>query len=447
MSASIVSISTNQEPTTRRRAVEKNVSASASDLAAAALVTESENKDARFTAGDTVAAILRDARNTPAQISKRKSVPTRRPTKPRWLTVTSILTKNIALLVILLGFVQMIRWVVLNSGRDVEDISAISGDFDGKFSEVEQFVKTTMKALQVQLDAVDQKVDNGIDLVRKDIDEKLEKKGDELDLKMKSLDARSDALEKFMDGFGSKGLLSKEEFGIFFDEFEKGRKNCASDVGEVSLDEVRNYAREIVVKEIERHAADGLGMVDYALASGGGKVLRHSEPYGGLKFLGVWSMNRNKVSGEAVKMIRPSFGEPGQCFPLKGQTGFIEIKLRTAIVPEAVTLEHVAKDCTSVAYDRSSAPKQCRVSGWMQGQDPTDLGYDTRKMFLLTEFTYDLDRSNSQTFKVKSAASNLVDTIRLDVISNHGSASHTCIYRLRVHGQEPSLVPILEIEA
>ncbi|KAL6563048.1 hypothetical protein OROHE_005635 [Orobanche hederae] len=445
MSASTVSIPANQGPTTRRRAVEKNVSASGSDLAAAALVTESENKDALFTAGDTVAAILRDARNTPAQIPKRKSVTTRRPTKPRWLTVTSILTKNIALLVVLLGFVQMIRWVVLNSGRDVEDISAISGDFDGKFSEVEKFVKTTMKAMQVQLDVVDQKVDNGIGLVRKDFDEKLEKKGDELDLKLKSLDARSDALEKFMDGFGSKSLLSKEEFGIFFDEFEKGRKNGASDVGEVSLDEVRNYAREIVEKEIERHAADGLGMVDYALASGGGRVLRHSEPYGGSKIgTRVWSLNRNKISGEAVKMIRPSFGEPGQCFPLKGQTGFAEIKLRTAIVPEAVTLEHVAK---SVAYDRSTAPKHCRVSGWMQGQDPTDLGIDTRKMFLLTEFTYDLDKSNSQTFKVKSAASNLVDTIRLDVTSNHGSASHTCIYRLRVHGQEPSLVPILEIEA
>ncbi|KAL6495779.1 hypothetical protein OROGR_030342 [Orobanche gracilis] len=344
MSASTASIPANQGPTTRRRSVEKNVSASGPDLAAAALITESENKDARFTAGDTVAAVSRDAGNTPAQIPKRKSVPTRRPTKPRWLTVTSILSKNIALLVVLLGFVQMIRWVVLNSGLDVEDISAISGDFDGKFSEVEKFVKTTMKAMQVQLDAVGQKVDNEIGLVRKDIDEKLEKKGDKLDLKLKSLDARSDALEKFMDGFGSKSLLSKEEFGIFFDEFEKDRKNGASDVGEVSLDEVRNYAREIVEKEIERHAADGLGLVDYALASGGGRVLRHSEPYGGSKSgTRVWSLNRNKVSGEAVKMIRPSFGEPGQCFPLKGQTGFVEIKLRTAIVPEAVTLEHVAK--------------------------------------------------------------------------------------------------------
>ncbi|KAK6140430.1 hypothetical protein DH2020_025814 [Rehmannia glutinosa] len=69
------------------------------------------------------------------------------------------------------------------------------------------------------------------------------------------------------------------------------------------------------------------------------------------------------------------------------------------------------------------------------------------KMFLLTEFTYDLDKSNAQTFKVQSTTSNLVDTIRLDVTSNQGSASHTCIYRLRVHGYEPSSVLILGIRA
>lgn len=101
----------------------------------------------------------------------------------------------------------------------------------------------------------------------------------------------------------------------------------------------------------------------------------------------------------------------------------------------------------SVAYDRSSAPKHCRVSGWMQGQDSTDLQISSEKMFLLTEFIYDLEKSNAQTFKVESAASNLVDTIRLDFTSNHGSALHTCIYRLRVHGHEPSPVPTLEMQS
>ncbi|KAK4414265.1 SUN domain-containing protein 1 [Sesamum alatum] len=432
MSASTVSVTANQGPTTRRRAVEKNLPTGGADVAAAT-VAVAENKDARLTAGDTAAAILRDARKTPAQTQAKKSGLSRKPSKPRWLTAISIITKNLALLVVILGFVQMIRWVVLNSGPDARDFSVISGDFDGRFAEVEKFVKTTVKAMQVQVDAIDRKLDDEISLVKKEFDEKVEKKGDEMDLKLKALDARSDAFEKFMDEFRSKSLLSKEDFGEFFEEFKKAMENPGG--VEVSLDEIRDYAREIVEKEIERHAADGLGMADYALASGGGRVLRHSEPFGG----GVWF--RNRVSPEAEKMIRPSFGEPGQCFPLKGRSGFIEIRLRTAIVPEAVTLEHVAK---SVAYDRSSAPKHCRVSGWVQGQDSTDSEVGSTKMLLLTEFTYDLEKSNAQTFKVASAASNLVDTIRLDFTSNHGSATHTCIYRLRVHGHEPSPVPMLE---
>ncbi|CAM8968180.1 unnamed protein product [Rhodiola kirilowii] len=143
-------------------------------------------------------------------------------------------------------------------------------------------------------------------------------------------------------------------------------------------------------------------------------------------------------------MLRPSFGEPGQCFPLRGSSGFVQIRLRTAVIPEAFTLEHVAK---SVAYDRSSAPKDCRVSGWLQGPKVVSQ-FDTEKMFLLSEFTYDLDKSNAQTFPVSDSASGgVVNMIRLDFTSNHGSPSHTCIYRLRVHGQEPNSVSMMELQS
>lgn len=69
-------------------------------------------------------------------------------------------------------------------------------------------------------------------------------------------------------------------------------------------------------------------------------------------------------------------------------------------------------------------------------------------MFLLAEFTYDLEKSNAQTFNVlDSAGSTVIDTIRLDFTSNHGSDSHTCIYRLRVHGHEPESVSMMAIES
>ncbi|KAL2478122.1 Protein SAD1/UNC-84 domain protein 1 [Forsythia ovata] len=468
MSASTVSVTANAT-STRRRAVEKKQPTGGLELAADSTYivataaspttpdTNTNNSSARLTAGGTTAAIHKDVihvRKPPPNTTSGDPATARRTgasrksskvEKPRWLTVMSIITKNFALLLVLLLFVQMIRWAVLNSGHDTDDFSGISGDFDGKFAEMDKFVKKSLNAMQVQVEAIDRKYEKGISSIKNEFDEKLDNQGKKVDLKLKELDGRSELFEKFMGEFESKSLLSKEEFSDFFEEFRKSKKNGAGQGDEVSLDEIRNYARNILEKEIQRHAADGLGMVDYALASGGGMVVRHSEPYRKLTGSRGWLTNRNTVHVDAEKMLRPSFGEPGQCFPLKGSSGFVQIRLRAAILPEAVTLEHVAK---SVAYNRSSAPKNCRVSGWLQGRDLTNLVIDTEKMFLLTEFTYDLDKSSAQTFDVlESAASTVVDTIRLDFTSNHGSDSHTCIYRLRVHGHEPDSISMMATQS
>jgi SUN domain-containing protein 1/2 len=77
-----------------------------------------------------------------------------------------------------------------------------------------------------------------------------------------------------------------------------------------------------------------------------------------------------------------------------------------------------------------------------------DVAVDTEKMFLLSEFTYDLEKSNAQTFNVlDSTGSGIVDTVRLDFTSNHGSPSHTCIYRVRVHGREPESVSMMTMQS
>lgn len=78
----------------------------------------------------------------------------------------------------------------------------------------------------------------------------------------------------------------------------------------------------------------------------------------------------------------------------------------------------------------------CTVSGWLQGNSVSVVEYEN--IFLLSEFTYDLDKSNAQTFDVFDPISaGVIDTVRLEFTSNHGNPSHTCIYRFRVHGREP----------
>uniref|UniRef100_A0A7N0ZVS1 SUN domain-containing protein n=1 Tax=Kalanchoe fedtschenkoi TaxID=63787 RepID=A0A7N0ZVS1_KALFE len=363
-----------------------------------------------------------------------------KPVKPLWRTVLSVFVKNFVLLVVLLGFVQLIYRLAVKSGSGGVGVEVGTGavmELEGRLAEMEETWKKTAKMMQVQVEVVDAKLGNEISGLRQELSQKFEDKSVVLENELRELDARVDKLESALGQLSLDEFLTKEEFNKFYENL----KNVGSGNKELSLDEVRAYAREVVEREIEKHAADGLGRVDYALASAGAKVVKHSEPFAVRK--GSW-MARNLVHVDAVKMLSPSFGEPGQCFALRGSSGFVQIQLRTAIIPEAVTLEHVSK---SVAYDRSSAPKDCRVSGWLEeskvdGQDIVE------KRILLSEFSYDLEKSNAQTYPVsESAGGGIVNMVRLDFTSNHGSPSHTCIYRLRVHGQEPASVSMLGLQS
>ena len=218
-----------------------------------------------------------------------------KPERPLWVTLVRIFSKNLVLLILILGLIQMIRKLALKSA-DSSGGSVL--DFERRIAEVESFLKITKDMMEVQADFVNR------------------------------FEKLSEMLER-----------------------------------EVSLDEIRMTDRDMVEKEIQRHAADGLGRVDYALSSGGAMVVRHSEPFiigmVGLLFrkFGVTTVYRDSemvgllfrkiglslVNRDSEKMLKPSFGEPGQCFPLKGDSGFVEIRLRTTIIPEAITLEHFDK--------------------------------------------------------------------------------------------------------
>nr|CAD1839943.1 unnamed protein product [Ananas comosus var. bracteatus] len=293
----------------------------------------------------------------PSATSPRRKKVGHRPEKPKWQTVLSVMTKNCLLVAALLWLGQTI-WDWNNRVRELGDPSFAALEYEGRISEVESSLKTTAKMLQVQIEVVDKRIGKEIGALKHEFGEQVEEKRALLEKDLKKLEGRADNLEKSLSELKIKDFVSREEFEDFWNEVEISGSLDGS-TSEVSLDQIRVLAREIVEKEIEKHAADGLGRVDYALASGGARVVRHSEPYGFGK-ASSWiaaAKARSGVHATAHKMLEPSFGEPGQCFALQGRSGFIEIRLRTGIILEAVTLEHVSK---SVAYDRSSAPKDCR---------------------------------------------------------------------------------------
>ncbi|ESQ48965.1 hypothetical protein EUTSA_v10020697mg [Eutrema salsugineum] len=356
--------------------------------------------------------------------------------KTQWKRVIRVFAKQFGALLLLVGLIQLIRKVALkdtpmSSSNFPIETEMVLSELESRISAVDGLVKTTTKMMQVQVEFLDKKMESEIRSLRQTIGST----SSALQAELKKIESRTETLQASVDEVNSKPLVSREELERVYDELKKGKVRDSSG-SDINIDELRAYARDIVEKEIGKHAADGLGRVDYALASGGAFVMDHSDPYlvgNGGNWFGT---SRRRVHSKAAKMLTPSFGEPGQCFPLKGSNGYVQVRLRAPIIPEAVTLEHVSK---AVAYDRSSAPKDCRVSGWLEDKD-----MESETMLLLTEFSYDLDRSNAQTFDIAdSAHSGLVNTVRLDFTSNHGSSSHTCIYRFRVHGRELDSVSVV----
>ncbi|CAA0400728.1 unnamed protein product [Arabidopsis thaliana] len=376
--------------------------------------------------------------NTTATQRRTRKVATPKSEKARWKTVVRIFAKQLGALLIIVGLIQLTRKMILKASSPSSPISsyetemAFSG-LESRIAEVDGLVKATTNSMQVQVELLDKKMEREAKVLRQEI----ERKASAFQSELKKIESRTESLEKSVDEVNAKPWVTKDELERIYEELKKGNVDDSA-FSEISIDELRAYARDIMEKEIEKHAADGLGRVDYALASGGAFVMEHSDPYLVGKGSSWFATTMRRAHTNAVKMLSPSFGEPGQCFPLKGSEGYVQIRLRGPIIPEAFTLEHVAK---SVAYDRSSAPKDCRVSGSLQGPESSA---ETENMQLLTEFTYDLDRSNAQTFNIlESSSSGLIDTVRLDFTSNHGSDSHTCIYRFRVHGRAPDPVPIV----
>ncbi|KAH9295129.1 hypothetical protein KI387_038717, partial [Taxus chinensis] len=219
---------------------------------------------------------------------------------------------------------------------------------EGRISELEEFLKKTTKMMQVQLELVDMKFGKQVEDLRKELEDKIEEQTAVFLTELRNLQVHTGEIEESLLKLADSGILSKGEvLGLVNSVVETRAIEGKGQA--LSLDDVRAVAKRIVEAEIEKHSADGLGRVDYALGSGGGKVVRHSEGYfiGNGRNWGLDSLSLLRSVGSvhpyASKILEPSFGDPGQCLPLKSSNVFVDIALRTSILPEAVTLEHVSQ--------------------------------------------------------------------------------------------------------
>ena len=128
---------------------------------------------------------------------------------------------------------------------------------------------------------------------------------------------------------------------------------------------------------------------------------------------------------------------PGNCWPFKGASGQVVIRLARRIKVQSVSYQHIPPSI-SPAGSFSSAPKDISIFGLnSESDDPGTL---------LGNFSYDMGGNGMtlQTYPMENLAQNEREIdpsfryIAFVVHSNHGNNEYTCLYRIRVHGQVAS---------
>ena len=157
---------------------------------------------------------------------------------------------------------------------------------------------------------------------------------------------------------------------------------------------------------------------------------------------------------------------PGACWPMKGSTGQITVRLPYPVYIDSVTLDHVLHEIIPDDMYKS-APKKIDVVGYPacnKGDDCFAIGFDMKDPITIAKIDYDIEGASFQTFdSLYAEAMNQkeedeekdseddatcstqttcsspprvsVGGIKLKILENWGNSEYTCLYRFRVHGE------------
>ncbi|PIL35711.1 hypothetical protein GSI_02441 [Ganoderma sinense ZZ0214-1] len=250
--------------------------------------------------------------------------------------------------------------------------------------------------------------------------------------------------------------------------------------------DVTSLINQLVDNAVMRTSKDTLARVDFALHSGGARII----PSLTSETLEVRPSGlRNQIIGLVTGGNGYAIGRPpvtalhhethtGHCWPFGGTHGQLAVALAAPVYITDVTIDHVAKE---VAMDMRSAPRQMELWGLVEGNDniekvqnwrdqravhrqaleeagqpvPPNLADEVAyprtlpkypEYIRVANFTYDIHAAQHiQTFPVRDEIRELgIDfgVVILLVKSNWGKDEFTCLYRMRVHGERVGEVPL-----
>ncbi|KAM9261535.1 LOW QUALITY PROTEIN: SUN domain-containing protein 1-like [Cariama cristata] len=202
--------------------------------------------------------------------------------------------------------------------------------------------------------------------------------------------------------------------------------NAVANAGISGITEAQ--AQIIVNNALKLYSQDKIGMVDFALESGGGSILstRCSETYNTrTALISIFGIPLWYFSQSPRVVIQPDM-YPGNCWAFKGSQGYLVVRLSTKISPTAFTVEHIPKTL-SPRGNIASAPRNFSVYG-------LDDEYQEQGK-LLGQYVYDQGGEPLQMFPVMEKSENVFQIVELRIFSNWGHEEYTCLYRFRVHGK------------
>ncbi|RIA94171.1 UNC-like C-terminal-domain-containing protein [Glomus cerebriforme] len=137
--------------------------------------------------------------------------------------------------------------------------------------------------------------------------------------------------------------------------------------GEEMLEIIRTEARQIAKEELLKYSQDKLSVPDFALHSGGAKIISKYTSKTYERWPDKWyKQTFAYLSGQGILRGKPPVTaishdtNVGQCWPFSGQEGQLAILLNRRVHVTSVTYDHVSKD---IAVEIQSAPKDFEVWG------------------------------------------------------------------------------------
>lgn len=247
--------------------------------------------------------------------------------------------------------------------------------------------------------------------------------------------------------------------------------------------DVTSLIKMLVDSAVGRYLKDVLARPDFALNSGGATVIPSlTSPTYEIRPEGTLNSVIGFITGSGYAVGRPPVTalhheiSNGHCWPFSGTRGHLGVKLSWPAKIADITIDHAA---TEVAFDMRSAPRDMELWGLVEGKDnlgkfktylaekqarreesiaagepirpedeewvlPVEL---PRGLYYarIASFSYDINALvNIQTYPAAQDIQDLdIDfgLVILFVNNNWGRDEFTCLYRMRVHGEQVGDIP------